>query len=105
MAQVDSPALVRLSEGLGAGAEARKEWREAGTCTNCDTPVTLVHNSDHPTCRMDRRRYVDARFPDRGWCLFRCKACHAVIDKNWAASEAPNVADKRHGTVLRDGSA
>jgi hypothetical protein len=73
------------------GAEARKEWREAGACTNCDTPVTLVHNSDHPTCRMDRRRYVDARFPDRGWCLFRCKACHAVIDKNWAASEAPNV--------------
>ena len=86
----------------GAGSEARKEWREAGTCTNCDTPVTLVHNSDHPTCRMDRRRYVDARFPDRGWCLFRCKACHAVIDENWAASEAPNVEANRPKTAREE---
>jgi len=82
-----APGKVRLSDQLGAGAEARNEWREAGACTSCDTPVTLVHNSDHPTFRMDRRRYVDARFPDRGGCLFRCKACHAVIDENWAAGE------------------
>ena len=95
----DRPLPVLSSEGLGAVSEARREWREEGACTTCDTPVTLVHNSDHPTCRMDRRRYVDARFPDRGWCLFRCKACHAVIDKNWAPSVAPNVPHKR----ARDG--
>lgn len=95
-AQIDSgPLALKSNEGLGAGSEARKEWRQAGACTNCDTPVTLVHNSDRPTCRMDRRRYVNALRPDRGWCLFRCDKCHAVIEDNWAPTEAPNSRAKR----------
>ena len=59
------------------------ERRQKGQCTNCGAPVTLVHDSEHPTCRRDGKRYVDDRTPDRGSCLFRCRQCHAVIDSNW----------------------
>ena len=94
-----TPGGLASTDGLGAGADAHTEWREAGHCTNCHAPVTLVHNSTHPTCREDGARYVDASRPDRGWCMFRCGHCHAVIEDKWA----PNA--ELRGRPLADGPA
>lgn len=62
------------------------EERIAGECGNCGQAVTLVRNSVAPTCHRDGTRYI---YPDRedmqhnGWCIFRCRGCHEVIDTNW----------------------
>ena len=64
------------------------ETKKLGKCSACDTPVLKIINSDMPTCRIDGVRFTYPGTEEKGWCVFRCKECHSVIETTWEAIES-----------------
>ena len=119
MNQEPTPAKVRLTDGLGPLPPSMGDypepqedvWREEdmraerqrcyalGVAAERERWVKLV-----PTQHVQEKWHESEahRQADMSFCAGWNAARKAMLS---ALNEGPNVADKRHGTVLRDGSA